>query len=82
MCICIDCHYVDRCYTYHAVEEQHQEPHLTDRPDFDPIAPSINVNVHPHEGGIEIEWDVVSCHSYRQEVGKWLLLPPGMVVST
>ncbi|MCX7593865.1 MAG: Ycf34 family protein, partial [Fischerella sp.] len=23
MCICVNCHYVDRCVTYHAVETQH-----------------------------------------------------------
>ncbi|MFM7354971.1 MAG: Ycf34 family protein, partial [Microcystis aeruginosa] len=24
MCICINCYFVDRCLTYHAVETQHQ----------------------------------------------------------
>jgi hypothetical protein len=32
MCICINCQYVDRCVTYHAVEEQHQQLHLTETP--------------------------------------------------
>ncbi|MGB3755866.1 MAG: Ycf34 family protein, partial [Rivularia sp. (in: cyanobacteria)] len=27
MCICVNCHYVDRCATYNAVETQHQQPH-------------------------------------------------------
>ncbi|TAF05304.1 MAG: hypothetical protein EAZ77_14345, partial [Nostocales cyanobacterium] len=26
MCICVNCHYVDRCVTYNAVEAQHQQP--------------------------------------------------------
>jgi len=30
MCICINCYFVDRCLTYHAVETQHQERHLTE----------------------------------------------------
>lgn len=45
MCICVDCEYVDRCETYHVVETQHQQPHLTDQPDFSPIEPMINVNI-------------------------------------
>ena len=39
MCICVNCHYVDRCVTYHAVEGQHQQPHLTETPNFDPNEP-------------------------------------------
>ncbi|MFN7661613.1 MAG: Ycf34 family protein, partial [Dolichospermum sp.] len=33
MCICVNCHYVDRCVTYNAVETQHQQLHLTETPD-------------------------------------------------
>ncbi|MCU0518093.1 MAG: Ycf34 family protein, partial [Oscillatoria sp. Prado101] len=32
MCICVNCHYVDRCLTYHMVETQHEQPHLTETP--------------------------------------------------
>ncbi|MEM6715618.1 MAG: Ycf34 family protein, partial [Cyanobacteria bacterium P01_C01_bin.147] len=35
MCICVNCHYVDRCSTYNAVEAQHQQPHLTEAPNFE-----------------------------------------------
>ncbi|MDJ0564565.1 MAG: Ycf34 family protein, partial [Microcystis sp. M49629_WE12] len=45
MCICINCYFVDRCLTYHAVETQHQERHLTETPDFEAKNPSINVNI-------------------------------------
>ncbi|MEA5535652.1 Ycf34 family protein [Crocosphaera sp. XPORK-15E] len=82
MCICINCHYVDRCTTYHAVEEQHQQPHLTNSPTFEPTEPTINVNIRPIEDYIEMEWDVVGCESFLQETGKWLKLRPGEPVPT
>lgn len=82
MCICVNCHYVDRCQTYHAVETQHQELHLTTDPDFEPIEPTINVNIRTCEEHIEMEWDVVGCESFRQETGKWAKLRPGEPVPT
>jgi len=82
MCICINCHYVDRCITYHAVETQHQQPHLTDIPDFDPIEPSINVNIRSQVDAIEMEWDVVGCNSFQAEMGKWARLRPGEAIPT
>ncbi|GBF78896.1 Ycf34 family protein [Aphanothece sacrum] len=82
MCICVNCHYVNRCITYHAVEQQHQQPHLTDSPDFEPTEPSINVNIRPKEDYIEMEWDVVGCESFLEETGKWLKLRPGELVPT
>ncbi|MDJ0509751.1 MAG: Ycf34 family protein [Crocosphaera sp.] len=77
MCICINCHYVDKCQTYYAVEEQHQQPHLNDNPTFEPIEPTINVNIRPKEDYIEMEWDVVGCESFLEETGKWVKLRPG-----
>ncbi|ACB52731.1 unknown [Crocosphaera subtropica ATCC 51142] len=77
MCICVNCHYVDSCQTYHAVEEQHQQPHLTNNPTFDPKEPTINVNIRPKEDYIEMEWDVVGCESFLEETGKWMKLRPG-----
>jgi len=82
MCICVNCLYVDRCTTYHAVEAQHQQPHLTDLPDFEPIEPTINVNIRPHQDEIEMEWDVVGCNSFVAEMGKWARLRPGELVPT
>jgi uncharacterized protein YjbK len=82
MCICVNCHYVDRCHTYHAVEGQHQQPHLTETPDFDPNEPSINVNIRTKEDLIEMEWDVVGCLSFKPEMGKWAKLRPGELVPT
>jgi hypothetical protein len=82
MCICINCEYVDRCVTYHAVEEQHQQAHLTLSPDFDPKEPSINVNIRTHDDGVEMEWDVVGCLSFKEEQGKWIKLRPGELVPT
>ena len=42
-CICINCKWVDRCKTYHWVEQMHEQPHVTDAPDFDPNDPQIQV---------------------------------------
>jgi len=82
MCICVNCQYVDRCLTYHAVEHQHQQPHLTASPDFEPTEPEINVNIRQQADVIEMEWDVVGCLSFVQESGKWSRLRPGELVPT
>jgi hypothetical protein len=82
MCICVNCHYVDRCTTYNAVETQHQQPHLTESPDFEATSPTINVNIRQDGDIIEIEWDVVGCDSFAEEMGKWSKLRPGELVPT
>lgn len=47
MCICIDCARVTDCAAYHFVETKHDQPHMTDRPTFEPRpgSPTIHVNV-------------------------------------
>ena len=93
MCICINCHYVNRCTTYHAVETQHQQPHLTDSPDFEPVNPTINANIMPpkvliegdqiiHQDDFGFEYDVVGCESFKEEMGKWAKLRPGELIPT
>ena len=82
MCICVNCHYVDRCTTYHAVERQHQQPHLTETPDFEAVEPTINVNIRSYEDEIQMEWDVVGCESFRQDLGKWARFRPGELIPT
>lgn len=82
MCICINCTYVDRCTTYHAVETQHQQPHLTENPDFEAQEPTINVNIRPQTDYVEMEWDVVGCESFTAEMGKWARLRPGEPIPT
>jgi hypothetical protein len=82
MCICVNCHYVDQCITYHAVETQHQQPHLTDAPFFEPQQPTINVNIRNADQEIEMEWDVVGCASFLEEAGKWSRIRPGELVPT
>jgi Hypothetical chloroplast protein Ycf34 len=68
--------------TYHAVEEQHQQVHLTTSPDFEPKEPHINVNIRTHADGVEMEWDVVGCQSFNQAQGKWAKLRPGELIPT
>ena len=82
MCICINCRYVDRCETYNAVETQHQQPHLTENPTFEPVEPTINVNIRTQGETIEMEWDVVGCQSFVEEMGRWSKLRPGEAVPT
>jgi Hypothetical chloroplast protein Ycf34 len=82
MCICIHCHYVDRCTTYHAVEHQHQQPHLAPAPTFEASEPSINVNIRNQGNEIEMEWDVVGCLSFSEEKNKWAQLRPGELIPT
>ena len=82
MCICVNCHFVDRCHTYNAVETQHQQPHLSENPDFEANEPTINVNIRTKDDLIEMEWDVVGCHSFLRETGKWAKLRPGEPVPT
>lgn len=93
MCICVNCYYVNRCTTYHAVETQHHQPHLTDSPDFEPVNPTINANITPPKIVIEgdqiiqqdefgFEYDVVGCESFKQEMGKWAKLRPGELIPT
>lgn len=82
MCICVNCLYVDRCNTYFAVETQHEQIHLTNNPDFEPLQPSINVNIRTKDDYIETEWDVVGCESFTEEMGKWAKLRPGEAIPT
>jgi hypothetical protein len=64
------------------VEYQHQQPHLTETPDFEPVEPTINVNIRNMPDAIEMEWDVVGCESFKEEMGKWARLRPGELVPT
>ncbi len=81
MCICVNCHWVDRCKGYHSVENQHGVSHLANEPDIDPIEPYIHVSVVDlPEGGIGIEWDVRSCGSFLEDFGRWQRLRPGEVI--
>ncbi|KPQ35923.1 MAG: putative chloroplast protein Ycf34 [Phormidesmis priestleyi Ana] len=93
MCICVNCHYVDSCITYHAVEANHQQPHLTEDPVFEPNNPTINANITlpevkvigdtiSSENEFGFEYDVVGCDSFTQEMGKWAKLRPGEAIPT
>jgi hypothetical protein len=82
MCICVNCTYVDRCTTYHAVELQHQQPHLTEVPDFEAVEPTINVNIRSDADEIQMEWDVVGCSSFTADLGRWSRLRPGELIPT
>ena len=77
----MDCHWVDRCQAYHAVERQHGVDHLTARPDFSPSEPRIHVQVQDlPAGGVGVEWDVRACASFLANPGHWQRLRPGVVL--
>ena len=81
MCICVNCHWVDRCKGYHSVENQHGVKHLSNEPDIDPVEPYIHVSVLDlPEGDIGIEWDVRSCGSFIEDLGRWQRLRPGQEI--
>tara|TARA_B100000131_G_scaffold224169_1_gene215795 strand:+ start:654 stop:905 length:252 start_codon:yes stop_codon:yes gene_type:complete len=79
MCICINCKYVDRCITYHNVETNHGVEHISDLPDIEAKNPRIHVSlIEDHNGDHSIEWDVRSCDSFQEELGKWSSMRPGI----
>jgi len=78
MCICVDCAWVDRCKTYHTIEEHHGVKHLNMNPDFQGTNPKIHINIlDMPDSKIGIEWDVRGCDSFQQDQGKWSRLRPG-----
>ncbi len=83
MCICVDCHWVEICQAYHAVERQHGVPHLTATPTLMPDQPRIHVQVLDLPGGVVgVEWDVRTCDSFVADPGRWQRLRPDQRVPT
>ena len=83
MCICVNCHWVDRCQTYHSVERQHGVEHLNPTPDLNPQEPRIHISVMDLPDGQScVEWDVRACKSYLDDHGRWLRLRPGHELPT
>ncbi len=83
MCICVNCQWVDRCKTYHAVEKQHGAKHLNKAPDVQGNEPRIHVILKTLPNNeISIEWDVRACESFKEDNGKWLRLRPGQELPT
>ena len=79
MCICINCKLVDRCLTYHDVEKNHGVDHICDIPNFKPKKPYIHVSiVKDLKGDFKTDWDVQSCSSFLEEIGKWSKCRPGV----
>ena len=77
MCICVNCLWVDRCKTYHSVERQHGVSHLAKNPDIEPREPRIHISLFDRAGGGQgIEWDVRSCGSFLEDLGRWQRLRP------
>ena len=79
MCICINCKWVDRCITYHDVENNHGVDHICQLPDFKAKSPFIHVSIiKDKKGDYKTEWDVQSCASFSEELGKWSQYNPGL----
>ena len=79
MCICINCKWVDKCITYHDVENKHGVDNICVIPDFKPKKPFIHVSiVKDKTGAYKTDWDVQSCESFIKEFGKWSKCNPGL----
>ena len=78
MCICINCKWVNRCITYHDVENNHGVSHICDVPDFRAVEPLIHVSIVKDNNDYKTDWDVQSCKSFIKEFGKWSKCNPGL----
>jgi len=79
MCICINCKWVDRCITYHDVENNHDVENICDVPNFKALKPYIHISiVKDNNGDYKTDWDVQSCGSFIEEYGKWSKINPGL----
>jgi len=65
--------------TYHDVEKNHGVDHLCNMPDFKAKNPFIYVSiVKDMSGEYKTDWDVQSCLSFTEEIGKWSKIKPGL----
>ncbi len=65
--------------TYHDVENNHGVDHICKLPDFKAKSPFIHVNIiKDKKGEYRTEWDVQSCASFSEELGKWSKYNPGL----
>ena len=65
--------------TYHDVEKNHGVDHICDIPNFKPKKPYIHVSIiQDLYGNFKTDWDVQSCSSFLEEVGKWSKCRPGL----
>ena len=79
MCICINCQWVDKCVSYHDVENNHGVDNICDVPDFKPKNPYIHVSIIKDKHGYyKTEWDVQSCESFKRESDKFLNYKTGL----
>ena len=67
--------------TYHDVENAHDVDNICDMPDFKAKKPYIHVSVvEDANGEYKVDWDVQSCSSYSEELGKWSKCRPGLEI--
>ena len=65
--------------TYHDVEKNHAVEHICDIPDFKPKKPYIHVSIIKDlNEDFKIDWDVQSCSSFSEKVGKRSKCRPGL----
>ena len=65
--------------TYHDVEQNHGVEHICNVPDFKAKNPFIHVSiVKDVDGNYQTDWDVQSCLSFTEEIGKWSKIRPGL----
>lgn len=73
MCICLNCKYINICKQYFLIEQTHNEPNITQTPQFWPLQSITNINLLIQKKAIEVELDVVECLSFKEKPGNWLV---------
>ena len=67
--------------TYHDLEKKHGVEHLTSYPDINAKNPLIHVSlVEEKNGNFSIDWDLKSCSSFYEEIGRWSKINRGVEV--
>ncbi len=58
--------------TYHDVENNHGVEHICNTPNFKAKKPYIHVSIVKDSNEVyKTDWDVKSCASFIEEIGKW-----------
>lgn len=71
MCICLNCYYINVCKQYFIIEENHEEKHINEKPNFLASQSITNINFFQNTKYFEIEYDIVECLSFKEKPSKW-----------
>nr|YP_008965771.1 conserved hypothetical plastid protein [Porphyridium purpureum]ATJ02964.1 hypothetical protein [Porphyridium purpureum]BAO23747.1 conserved hypothetical plastid protein [Porphyridium purpureum] len=72
MCICINCHYINKCNTYYFIDKEHGNINRNLSNSFMPQSSIIDANIYKNKNLVNIDWDVTECLSFVEKPGIWL----------